>query len=108
MTRFILPLVILVTMPLALISAEEEKAPINSFCPITPEEAVSSSSRLAEYEGEVYAFCCGACRDEFEEAPAKWAAIVKEQLAQQTIKTEDSATEVSDETKEPETPQQDE
>ena len=61
---------------------DETKKPINTVCPVTPEEAIDEWSRLVEYEGKVYGLCCGSCRDEFESDPAKWAAVVAKQIAE--------------------------
>mgnify|MGYP001309816199 CR=1 FL=1 len=36
-------------------------APVNTVCPLMPDEAITDSDNVIEYDGKEVAFCCGRC-----------------------------------------------
>jgi YHS domain-containing protein len=57
-------------------STQESKKPVNTKCPVMPQEAVDPKSTL-EYKGKLIGFCCQDCIPEFKKDPEKYVKDLK-------------------------------
>ena len=53
----------------------------NKVCPVTGEKIVELGKDTVEYEGKIYNMCCPMCKEKFLADPAKYVAIVDQELA---------------------------
>lgn len=52
----------------------------NKVCPVTGEKIAALGKDTVEYQGKVYNLCCPACKEQFLADPAKYTAVVEEEL----------------------------
>jgi YHS domain-containing protein len=53
----------------------------NKVCPVTGDKIAELGKDTVEYEGKIYNMCCPMCKDKFLADPAKYIAIVDQELA---------------------------
>lgn len=53
----------------------------NKICPVMGEKIAELGKDTVEYEGKIYNMCCPMCKDKFLADPAKYIAVVDQELA---------------------------
>ena len=62
----------------------------NKTCPVTGETIKELGKDTVEYEGKIYNMCCPMCKDKFLADPAKYIAVVDQELAKEKAAAEAS------------------